>query len=598
MLCATRIQEAVWTASQVFVQMPSSVHRDDGICRALSCFLSLLCAHTQDRIGDGMNAMTSFTPYSALLDGIGGGGDSRSAFRAMLLDSGWGSVLHKHRNDRTKMTVLLLFLLLLLLIIIITSPRTVLEARDAPTSPLLCTTWQHEGDKQWSSKNLNFTSSPTSVQPEDRCRTAEGCVMREGFCGFVVEHLVSGNRAKCFASPLKQRRLQFDDAGIVFFNWADAVDPRVCHDTVTPTSTVPPPSNLVRRHGTVATPTLELEKPAIPEGNTRSAAATPVPPTPLAPPYSTGSLSSTSISTSASPALPLSTYSEIWRVIAAILDPECGLTFITGTPLLPKHTFCAYDLTSWLSRNLVDVSSTGAAVKYAQSLLNGGYICHASGNRAHKFLNGFFLYTILAEATSSSSTQETSDLLSGRKSAGDAEAVKSSDIRKISFPTNYLPPSSTSPLGSFSTDFQKEWVEVLVVQEAPAATHPVTSRPRLTSTFYSSPPSQDEQDSQLVNGLLSTAGLGRVFGVENTSGIHVGSEGVLRKRVTRDLRDTSITTATAAALKRHPEWYCLLYDLNYHPTCAFALEIQWLVASASRLNEMVCRCSLLHWFLL
>lgn len=100
------------------------------------------------------------------------------------------------------------------------------------------------------------------------------------------------------------------------------MDPqRAGHDTVTPISTAAPPSNSVRRHGTVATPTLELER-TVSESGTRSAAATPVPPTPLAPPHSTGSLSSTSISASASPALPLSTYSEIWRVIAAILDPE------------------------------------------------------------------------------------------------------------------------------------------------------------------------------------------------------------------------------------------------------------------------------------
>ncbi|KAL5110526.1 GATOR complex protein DEPDC5 [Taenia crassiceps] len=413
----------------------------------------------------------------------------------------------------------------------------------------------------------------------------------EKICDKFITFLESLNRIRrtSMSHRVKQRHPTTPNDTAVAFNWADAVDPqRACHDTVTPMSTVAPPSNLVRRHGTVATPTLELERAVVSEDGTHSAAATPVPPAPLAPPHSTGSLSSTSISASASPALPLSTYSEIWRVVAAILDPECGLTFITGTPLLPKHTFCAYDFTTWLSRNLVDISSVGAAVKYAQSLLNGGYICHASGNRAHKFLNGFFLYTILAEVTSSSSARGTSDLSSGRKSAGgDTETAKSSDIRKIPFPTIHLPPSSASPLGSFSTDFQKEWIEVLVVGEAPAITHPITSHPRFASTFYPSPPSSDELETHLVNGLLSTPGLGRVFGVENTSDIHVGSEGVLRKRVTRDLRDTSITTSAAAALKRHPEWYCLLYDLNYHPTCAFGLEIQWLVASASRLNEML-----------
>lgn len=63
--------------------------------------------------------------------------------------------------------------------------------------------------------------------------------------------------------------------------------------------------------------------------------------------------------------------------------------------------------------------------------------------------------------------------------------------------------------------------------------------------------------------------------------ILVGSEGVLRKRITRDLQDS------ASSMSQHVEWYCFLYDMNYHPACAFSMEIQWLVASGSRIGDNV-----------
>lgn len=159
-------------------------------------------------------------------------------------------------------------------------------------------------------------------------------------------------------------------------------------------------------------------------------------------------------------------------------------------------------------------------------------------------------------------------------------------------------------------------MEVLLVRNAPPPSNSSTS-----SIFYPSPqplsPSEidsaaaEEFNSHLTTGILSSTHLSRIFGASDSSEIHgekkitcfvvlffglvvkflflsaVGSDGVLRKRVTRDLRDSSNTSAAAQALKEHPEWYCLLYDLNYHPTCAFTMEIQWLVASPSRLNEMV-----------
>ncbi|VDD80949.1 unnamed protein product [Mesocestoides corti] len=349
------------------------------------------------------------------------------------------------------------------------------------------------------------------------------------------------------------------------FNWPDSSDlPRVHHDPVlTNLPTIPTDachSKVSRRSGNLPTSTQEPDQTS---DVSPSAASTPLPPV--------GSLLPS--------ASPLSTQSEIWRILAGLLDPEHGLAFITGNPVLPKYTFCSYDLVQWLCRCLSDVTSLEAAVKYAQSLVDARLICHTSGNTSHKFLHGFFFYTVLAELASPPPPHEAVDTSSGgRESLTNPPLPSLAGIRRIPFPAAHLPPSSSSPLGAFSTDFQKEWAEILIIREAPV------NQCRFLSPFFPPCDSKDAgNELPPLNGVLSTSCLGQIFGSENDPGIHVGSEGVLRKRVTRDIRDSSYLSI----LKRHPEWYCLLYDLNYHPTCAFSMEIQWLVASPNRINDLL-----------
>ncbi len=109
-----------------------------------------------------------------------------------------------------------------------------------------------------------------------------------------------------------------------------------------------------------------------------------------------------------------------------------GLPFITGNSSLPKNTFCAYDLTQWLCKSLIDVISIEGAVQYAQvsglfenpfcwqqspanwiklltlqSLLDADLICHSSGMKEHNFIHGFFFYTLLVEFSPALTTPET-----------------------------------------------------------------------------------------------------------------------------------------------------------------------------------------------
>ncbi|BHF64986.1 GATOR complex protein depdc5 [Sparganum proliferum] len=332
---------------------------------------------------------------------------------------------------------------------------------------------------------------------------------------------------------------------------------------------------------------------------------------------------------------PLSTTSGHGRLMMAILDPESGIPFVTGTPAFPKHTFCSYDLVQWLQRRLVDIVSVSSAVSFAQSLLDAKLMCHASGNPHHRFLFGFFFYTLLVEfvpsgnsadvhepphattkhhppsAKSSSGSQSSANLppstSSGRRSAANSDISPtvtprgSLVMQTFPFPREFLPQTSHA-LNAFSLDFQKEWIEVLFIRPVP--TLPLSNKSTALSTpsFGDNPKANTQQESfpltpvcplpleeerevaskSMLDGIFSTALLSEVFGAATNANVHVGTEGILRKRHTSIAQESSTQDHCS-------EWYCLLYDMNYNPTCGFSLEIQWLVASGCRIAD-----SLLH----
>ncbi|VDO01900.1 unnamed protein product [Rodentolepis nana] len=148
------------------------------------------------------------------------------------------------------------------------------------------------------------------------------------------------------------------------FNWSEAMEqPKPRRDSLTALSSATPSthSDPVSRSGLISTPPIDRES----ESEVGSAAATLVQQPPAPPPqfYSVASSSSCASSTSA---MPLSTHSDMTKVVAALLDPDCGLSYMDGSIPLPKHTFCGYDLTNWLIRNLIDVVSLEVAMRYAQ----------------------------------------------------------------------------------------------------------------------------------------------------------------------------------------------------------------------------------------
>ncbi|VDN09939.1 unnamed protein product [Dibothriocephalus latus] len=227
-----------------------------------------------------------------------------------------------------------------------------------------------------------------------------------------------------------------------------------------------------------------------------------------------------------------------------------------------------------------DITSVSTAVAFAQSLLDAKLICHASGNPQHRFLFGFFFYTLLVEFVPVGSLSDVHEPPHATTKAHHSTSGKSSTLQALS---------------AFSVDFQKEWIEVLFIR--PESTLYASSRSAFLPTpglgdnskasaqreFCPPPPPPplplpppcplsltDVVSKAVLDGIFSTDSLKQVFGPDTNANVHVGTEGILRKRHTSIAQESSPQDHCS-------EWYCLLYDMNYNPTCGFSLEIQWLL---------------------
>ncbi|ELT94063.1 hypothetical protein CAPTEDRAFT_139536 [Capitella teleta] len=76
-----------------------------------------------------------------------------------------------------------------------------------------------------------------------------------------------------------------------------------------------------------------------------------------------------------------------------------GLNFLkdqTGVASLPANCFVSAEAVSWIKSNVDAISSLNEAIDLLQRLLQDYFICHASGNRSHHFIYGFYLYYIVS----------------------------------------------------------------------------------------------------------------------------------------------------------------------------------------------------------
>ncbi|TNN09579.1 GATOR complex protein, partial [Schistosoma japonicum] len=186
----------------------------------------------------------------------------------------------------------------------------------------------------------------------------------------------------------------------------------------------------------------------------------------------------------------------------------------------------------------------------------------------------------------------------------------------MQFPKDYIP-KLLSDTTKWTRVFQNEWAEISIVHygsnecqlkqhqqqntsskqindnnnnhssggTSSLPTSPTTS----TTTTHVSCPSvstseihfehvKEELYSFFKDGLLTYSSISALFGILDKTGFQEIDQ-ILRKSCLCDLDGPNNDGPV--------EWAHCVYDANYHPTCAFSIELQWLVVSGGRMAELV-----------
>ncbi|CAH8851111.1 unnamed protein product [Trichobilharzia szidati] len=87
-----------------------------------------------------------------------------------------------------------------------------------------------------------------------------------------------------------------------------------------------------------------------------------------------------------------------------------------------------------------------------------------------------------------------------------------------------------------------------------------------------------EKDCFMKDGLLKYSLISSLFGIPDKTGFQEIDQ-ILRKSCLCDMDEPDDDGRV--------EWAHCVYDANYHPTCAFSIELQWLVVTGGRMAELV-----------
>ncbi|CAH8505024.1 unnamed protein product [Schistosoma turkestanicum] len=89
---------------------------------------------------------------------------------------------------------------------------------------------------------------------------------------------------------------------------------------------------------------------------------------------------------------------------------------------------------------------------------------------------------------------------------------------------------------------------------------------------------KNELNSFFKDGLLTYSSITALFGIPDKTGFQEIDQ-ILRKSCLCDLDGPNHDGPV--------EWAHCVYDANYHPTCAFSIELQWLVVTGGRMAELI-----------
>ncbi|XP_027212029.2 GATOR complex protein Iml1 isoform X1 [Penaeus vannamei] len=84
--------------------------------------------------------------------------------------------------------------------------------------------------------------------------------------------------------------------------------------------------------------------------------------------------------------------SPLTEIVEMMRDPVKGVGLLNKQAGLPTLTFIAADATTWVCEHVEGASTEIMAVELLQKIHKKELICHASGDRQHPFVHGFFLY--------------------------------------------------------------------------------------------------------------------------------------------------------------------------------------------------------------
>ncbi|XP_037282143.2 GATOR complex protein Iml1 isoform X4 [Rhipicephalus microplus] len=80
------------------------------------------------------------------------------------------------------------------------------------------------------------------------------------------------------------------------------------------------------------------------------------------------------------------------EIVEAMKNPSDGICILPKQGGIPQNSFISVEATTWVRDHVEGVHSDQDAIQLLQKLVEETYICHASGDVRHPFVNGFYIY--------------------------------------------------------------------------------------------------------------------------------------------------------------------------------------------------------------
>lgn len=231
------------------------------------------------------------------------------------------------------------------------------------------------------------------------------------------------------------------------------------------------------------------------------------------------------------------------EIVDAMKDGSKGLHFVTRPVGMPPHTFVAIEAVCWLMEHVDGVNNEKTAIGVLRSMVEKNYICHASGNFHQPFVNGFYLYAIC--------------------------------------PNPRSPKSLDAPYGGDLETYYNDWVEVEISPRDECESKDVKGFSREPGHFS---PNHSGDDNALLTAAIPPEPPEFLHPTMNNFAVRYErrrqlANGPFYKSVTFNVDQQNRSDRR--------EWGHLKYQQHYDPCSAYEISLQWSVATASIIADLV-----------